>query len=96
MAHPQPRYDTEPQTTHDYPRNDNLEAAPPDDGGHQGSYTLPQDMMIEPQNTGQRFGAPMLQYTNAFPKERTGASAAGLVVIAAALVLGLLLAFWVW
>lgn len=93
MAQPQPQ----PQTKYEYPRNDNLEAAPPDDGGHQGSYTLPQDMMIEPENTGQGVGAPMLQYTNGFPKERTSMDApvTGLIAIIAALVLGLLLAFWV-
>jgi hypothetical protein len=88
----------EPQTKFDYPRNDVLESAPPDDGGHQGSYTRPQDMLIEPANTGQRGGGPALQYTNDFPKERTstGAPVTGLLFIVAALVLGLLLAFWVW
>jgi hypothetical protein len=84
-----------PQTKYDYPRDDILVAAPPDDGGHQGSYTRPQDTLIEPENTGQRVGAPMLQYTNDFPRGRTGAPVTGLVVILAALVLGLLLAFWV-
>jgi hypothetical protein len=84
-----------PQTRFEYPRNDDLEAAPPDDGGHEGSYTRPQDMLIAPENTGERVGAPMLQYTNDFPKERTRAPMTGLVAIIAALVLGLLLAFWV-
>ena len=83
------------QTTFDYPRRDVLAAAPPDDGGHQGSYTRPQDMLIEPANTGQRAGGPALQYTNDFPKARTGASLGGMVFIVAALVLGLLLAVWV-
>jgi hypothetical protein len=84
-----------PQTKFDYPRNDILEAAPPDDGGHQGSYTRPQDMLIEPANTGQRAGGPPLEYTNDFPRERSSAPLTGLGVILAALVLGLLLAFWV-
>ena len=85
----------DPQTKFDCPRNDDLAAAPPDDGGHEGSYTRPQDMLVVPQNTGERGGAPMLQYTNDFPKERTRAPMIGLVAIIAALVLGLLLAFWV-
>lgn len=87
----------QPQTKFDYPRNDVLESAPPDDGGHQGSYTVPQDLLMEPANTGQRPAGPELQYTNDFTKARTsvGAPVTGLVVIIAALVLGLLLAFWV-
>jgi hypothetical protein len=85
----------QPQTKFDYRRNDVLEAAPPDDGGHQGSYTRPQDLLIEPANTGQRAAGPPLQYTNDFPRERTGAPLSGLVFIVAALVLGVLLAFWV-
>ncbi len=84
------------QTTFDYPRREVLAAAPPDDGGHQGTYTRPQEMLlIEPANTGQRAGGPALQYTNDFPKERTAAPLGGLVVIVAALRLGLLLAVWV-
>jgi hypothetical protein len=86
----------QPQTKFDYPRKDVLESAPPDDGGHQGSYTRPQDLlMIEPANTGQRAAGPPLQYTNDFPRERTSAPLSGLVFIVAALVIGMLLALWV-
>lgn len=90
-----PRTDINPATDFIYPRQTDLEAAPPDDGGHQGSYTRPQDMLIEPEATGQGVGAPMLQYTNAFPHARAGASMTGLVFIMAAIVIGLILAFWV-
>lgn len=90
------------QTTYAYPRKDNLVAESPDDGGHQGSYTQPQDMLIQPQdmslepeNTGQRVGAPMLQYTNAFPKRRVDGPVTGLLIMLAALVLGLVMAFWI-
>lgn len=90
-----PRTDINPLTDYVYPRQPELEAAPPDDGGHQGSYTRPQDMLIEPESTGQGVGAPMLQYTNDFPHARARSSMTGLVFIVAAVVIGLILAFWV-
>jgi hypothetical protein len=78
-----------------YPRKDDLHAAPPDDGGHQGSYTRPEDTLIAPEVMSHGVGAPMLQYTNDFPRARTRAPMMGLMFILIALVLGLLLAFWV-
>ena len=90
-----PRTDINPTTDYVYPRQPDLQAAPPDDGGHQGSYTQPQDMLIEPESTGQGVGAPMLQYNNSFPRARGGAPMTGLVFIVAAIVIGLILAFWV-
>lgn len=89
-----PRTDINPTTDYVYPREDELQAAPPDDGGHQGSYTKPQDMLIAPEAMSQGVGAPMLQYTNDFPRARGRAPMTGLVFIMAAIVIGLILAFW--
>ena len=56
-----------------HPERPDLEAAPPDDGGHQGSFTRPQDMLQEPQQASPREAAgqgaerppaPDLQYVN--------------------------------
>lgn len=76
------------------PHRRDLEAAPPDDGGHTGSYTVPQDMMAEP---GSGWGpAPSLHRDPARSPAGEGASMWMLAVIAviAVIVLGIMLAVY--
>lgn len=76
-----------------HPDRPDLEAAPPDDGGHQGSYTRPQDMLQEPQQTGSAEGerrpAPDLHYVDRLP--HTGGSRAPVVALVGVLLIGVLL-----
>lgn len=74
----------------EHPERPDVEAAPPDDGGHQGSFTRPQDMLQEPlpgsprEAAGQgaeRPPAPDLQYVNR-PWYGRGSRAPGVALLA--------------
>jgi hypothetical protein len=72
-----------------YPHQPPTEAAPPDDGGHQGSHTKPDDVLVEPDHTRREDGLPPdLQYTNSIP---TGSSRAPIGALIGVLVLALAL-----
>jgi hypothetical protein len=72
-----------------------LEASPPDDGGHQGSYTIPQDTLAEPGSDWGR--APSLHRDPALSPNRPGASLTMIAIIAviATFLLAILLALFV-
>lgn len=82
------------QAQGEYPRRDDLQAAPPDDGGHQGSYTRPEDMLVEPEPQAQDEQAPNLQYTNDFPRGQSRAPALGFWMVVLLIVLAVLLMLW--
>lgn len=73
-----------------------LEASPPDDGGHTGSYSVPQDQLVEP--GPQRWGkAPALHRDPGISPARPGAPLSMIAIIAviATFILAILLAVFV-
>lgn len=82
------------QVHDDHPKRNDLQAAPPDDGGHQGSYTRPQDMLVEPEPQARDAQAPMLQYTNDFPRGRSRAPVLGFWLVIALIVITVVLMLW--
>ena len=75
-------------------RKRDLEAAPPDDGGHLGSYTTPGDDLVEGlgegRGKGRERGAPDLHYINDTPGRDRHAWSWPLLAVAIALIVGLL------
>lgn len=68
-----------------------LQAAPPDDGGHQGSFTRPQDVLTEPSVGDLDASSPPMHH-DPVPKPKHGLSWVGILVVLACIALGLMLA----
>lgn len=65
-----------------------VQAAPPDDGGHQGSFTRPQDVMTDPSIGDRETPSPPMHH-NAVSRPRHSPSWVGVLIVLACLALGI-------